>query len=121
MAVNAGSSPLDANKYRNKRSEMWGELREWLAEGSVQIPDSDSLHSDICGVKYQFDSNTRLVMESKEHMKKRGIRSSDEADALCLTFALPQSALLPDSRNEVLESLNDSFNARLNAVQRSRR
>lgn len=124
VAVNAGSSPLDANKYRNKRSEMWGEMKAWLAEPPVQIPDSDSLHADLCNIKYQFDSNSRLVMESKEHMKRRGIRSSDEADALALTFALPASALTASinrQQTQIAESLNTNFEARLNAVNRSRR
>lgn len=93
VAVNAGSSPLDDRKFYNKRAEMWGLLKEWLKEEPNQIPDNDELHADLCGVKYKFDSNTRLVIERKEDMKKRGIRSPDAADALCLTFAYPASAL----------------------------
>lgn len=89
VGINAGSSPLDGRKYSNKRSEMWGELKQWLEDEPCQIPDNDELHSDICGIRYKIDSNSRLVMEKKEDMKKRGIRSSDCADALCLTFALP--------------------------------
>jgi hypothetical protein len=122
MAINAGASPLDANKYKNKRAEMWGEMRAWLAEPPVQIPDSNSLHSDLCGVKYKFDSNSRLVMESKEDMKKRGIRSSDEADALALTFALPSSALnAHNKQDEILNALSEDFDKRMMAVNRSRR
>ncbi len=122
VAVNAGSSPLDGNKYRNKRSEMWGTLKEWLNDGPVQIPDSDSLHSDLCGVKYQFDSNSRLVMESKEHMKKRGIRSSDEADSLCLTFAMPASSFeVQNQQDTILNSLAASFEDRQRIIDRSRR
>ena len=122
VGINAGSSPLDANKYKNKRSEMWGLLKSWLSDGPVQIPDVDSLHSDICGVKYQFDSNSRLVMESKEHMKKRGVRSSDESDALCLTFAMPASALESEKQQDaVLNSLVNSFERRQSVVQKSRR
>ena len=33
--------------------------------------------------------NQRLLLESKEHMRARGIRSPDEWDAVCLTFAEP--------------------------------
>ena len=39
-------------------------------------------------------------MEKKEDMKKRGIRSSDTADALCLTFAQPVSAILNNSQSK---------------------
>ena len=93
VAVNAGSSPLDGRKYADKRAEMWGLCKEWLSDEPVQIPDSNSLQADLCGVKYKVDSVSRLRIEAKQDMKKRGIRSSDEADALCLTFALPPGAL----------------------------
>ena len=93
VPVNAGSSPLESRKYSNKRSEMWGICREWLLDEPCQIPDDDALHSDLCGIRYKIDSNSRLVMEQKADMKKRGVRSSDLSDALCLTFAYPVSAL----------------------------
>jgi hypothetical protein len=99
----AGSSPLygrdwvrypkDGSKEpgpRNRRAEMWGRLRDWLkAAGGADIPDLDSLHADVCGPGYSYDMNQRLLLESKEHMRARGIRSPDEGDAVCLTFAEP--------------------------------
>ncbi len=104
VAVNAGSSPLDSKKYSNKRAEMWGECKSWLHEQPCNIPDSNSLQADLCGVKYSIDSNSRLKIEKKEDMKKRGIRSSDEADALCLTFAYPQRLYESDSKNNEIAS-----------------
>ena len=98
IGINAGSTPLDSRKYSNKRSEMWGELKSWLEDEPCQIPDSDELHSDICGTRYKIDSNSRLMMEKKEEMKKRGIRSSDTADALCLTFSLPINQIANSSK-----------------------
>jgi hypothetical protein len=38
-------------------------------------------------------------MEKKEEMKKRGLRSSDTADSLCLTFAQPVSAIINNSQS----------------------
>lgn len=122
VGVNAGSSPLDGVKFKNKRSEMWSLTKEWLMDAPVQIPDSNPLHADLCGIKYKFDSNSRLQMESKEDMKKRGIRSPDSADALCLTFAYPTSALTANNnQSDVLNSLADSFTQRIAAVNKSRR
>jgi hypothetical protein len=89
VGINFGSVALDQDRYNNKRSEMWGLMNEWLRTPPVQIPDKDSLHADLCGIKYKIDSQSRLVMESGEDMKKRGIRSPDEASALMLTFAMP--------------------------------
>ena len=89
VGVNFGGTPLDQEKYNNKRAEMWGLCKEWLGTPPTQIPDVDSLHADLCGIKYKIDSQSRLVMESSEDMKKRGMRSPDEATALILTFAMP--------------------------------
>ena len=115
VAVNAGNVPIDARKYLNKRAEMWALCKEWLNdEGGAQIPDSDSLHADLCGIRYKVDSNSRLVMEQKAEMKKRGVRSPDESDSLCLTFAMPESAY-ENKRSKVLDKLADSFNKHLAA------
>lgn len=121
VPVNAGSKPINANKYLNKRSEMWGEMREWLLDEPVQIPDIDSLHADLCGIKYRFDSNSRLIMEKKEDMKKRGIRSPDEADALCLTFAMPASALTQTKKQSGGQALMQSLAQNINSLERAKR
>jgi hypothetical protein len=92
-AINAGAKPLDAKKYINKRAEMWGTLKQWLTDQPCQIPDSDELHADLCNVKYKVDSVSRLVIEPKADMKKRGVRSSDCADAIMLTLAIPESQI----------------------------
>jgi len=68
---------------------MWAEMRAWLEEAPVSIPDRDDLHADLCGPEYKSDSRGRLKLEKKEDMKKRGIKSPDIADALALTFAEP--------------------------------
>jgi hypothetical protein len=89
VSVNSASSPLDAEKYTNKRAEMWGEIKLWIAGQPAQLIDSDELHADLTQIRYSYDSNSALVMEKKEAMKKRGLRSPDMADSLGLTFAEP--------------------------------
>lgn len=91
-AVNFGAKPLDQEKYRNKRAECWDLMRQWLEEEPVTIPDKDSLHADLIAPGYKFDSNSRLQLEDKDSIKKRGLASPDEADALAITFASPVNA-----------------------------
>ena len=102
VPVNFGGEPMEPVEIlangdkrpgpRNRRAEMWKRSRDWLAEpGGASIPDKDSLQADACGPSYSYDSNQRLVLESKEHMRARGIRSPDEWDAVVLTFAEPVS------------------------------
>jgi len=120
-AVNAGSSPLDANKYSNKRAEMWGLLSAWLHDEPCSIPDVDTLHADICGTRYKFDSNSRLLIEAKADMKRRGVRSSDESDALCLTLALPVSVISAGRKQDnVAKDLANDFNRKLAAKMQAR-
>ncbi|MDR6292343.1 hypothetical protein E9232_004883 [Inquilinus ginsengisoli] len=94
-AVNFGSAPLEPEPPEgggplNRRAEMWSKGKEWLQDvAGVQIPDMDSLHADITGPGYKYDSNSRVVLEKKEDMKRRGVRSPDEGDAWALTFAEP--------------------------------
>jgi len=74
----------------NRRAEMWMRSRDWLDEpGGADIPDEDTLQADACGPSYHYNSNSYLLIESKEAMRKRGVRSPDEWDALALTFAEP--------------------------------
>lgn len=94
IAVNAGERPASERLYVNRRAEMWGEMKRWF-EGEAQIPDLDMLQADLQGPSFKYDSNQRLVIEKKEDMKKRGLRSPDMADALALTFAAPLGADLP--------------------------
>jgi hypothetical protein len=121
VAVNFGSKALNEKKYANKRAEMWGLFKEWLLQEPVKLPDIDSLHADLCGTKYKFDSNGRLLMERKEDMKKRGIRSPDEADAAILTFAYPQTALVQDEcqKKEVAKQVMSQMNKHIE-IQRNR-
>ena len=99
-ALGFGSAPLEPQpldedgKPRagplNRRAEMWMKSREWLEEpGGVQVPDSDSLQADAGGPSYAYDSLTRLQIEKKEDMRRRGVASPDEWDAVALTFAEP--------------------------------
>jgi hypothetical protein len=100
VAVNFGSSPHeppgeDANGVplagpKNRRAEMWMKSKEWLNEvGGADIPDTDVIQADACAPRYKYDVNQRLQLESKEDMRKRGVRSPDEWDAVVLTFAEP--------------------------------
>jgi hypothetical protein len=94
--VNGGERPIDAERYVNKRAEMWGEMKLWLEDQPAQIPDDDALHADLTGPLFRYDSKSRVQLEKKEDMEKRGLRSPDTSDALAATFAFPVSDDIPD-------------------------
>jgi len=107
-AVNFGGKPIEpppldeagkpAGGPANRRAEMWGNLKKAL-HGRFSLPDSDSLQSDLTGVGYKYMGDGRLLLEAKEDMKKRGMPSPDEGDAVALCFSEPEGAPFPRSSN----------------------
>jgi hypothetical protein len=93
-AVNFGgkpvaSTPLDETGREgggpaNRRAELWMNLRTALEGGRFKLPDSDTLQSDICSCGYKYASDGKLLIESKQDMRRRGVPSPDEADAVVL-------------------------------------
>lgn len=81
--------------YANKRAEIWGSTKEWLAVGA--IPDIPDLVQGLCAPEYGFKPTGEILLESKDAMRKRGVSSPDLADALALTFAYP---VVPKLRHE---------------------
>jgi hypothetical protein len=47
------------------------------------------LQADACGPSYKYGSLTRLQIEKKEDMRRRGVPSPDGWDTVALTFAEP--------------------------------
>lgn len=91
IGINVGHAASEPEKFYNLRAEMWFNLSEWL-KGEVSIPDVNSLHADLIAPQYTHNVKNQLVLESKEQMKKREVRSPDEAEALALTLAIPVTA-----------------------------
>lgn len=87
VEVNFGGKASDVG-YVNKRSEMWDEMAKWFTAGGG-IPNHPDLKTDLCVPTYHFDKANRFALESKDDIRKRGMRSPDIADALALTFAFP--------------------------------
>lgn len=77
-------SPCERNRPSKPRSKAWPR-----DPAGVDIPDGDSLQADACGLSYSYNSNSELLLERKDQMKKRGVPSPDEWDAVALTFAEP--------------------------------
>lgn len=87
VPVQASESADEDDLYVNKRAEMWCRMRDWFAAKPVRVPDVDDMQADLVEPGYTYDSKSRIKIESKEHIKKRGGLSPDVADALSLTFA----------------------------------
>lgn len=86
IEVNGGATAFDEIKYYNATSEQWDRMREWLPGADLPAGDNE-LRLALTGREYYFDDRERIRLERKKDMKKRGLASPDEADALAHTFA----------------------------------
>lgn len=106
-AVNFGGKS-SKSYYKNKRAEMWGDARDWLASGGA-IPNNRKLRQQLTQQTYRFatkDGNC-VVLTSKDEMRAEGIDSPNEADSFVVTFAYPvRKKTLADS---FLQSKNVEF------------
>jgi phage terminase large subunit len=98
MAVNVAEAapvrPPDQDAQgKTLRDHLWLHTAAWLREDApIFAADHDyceDLAGELSSVRYGTDSSGRLVVESKDGMKARGLRSPDLADALILTFFTP--------------------------------
>jgi len=86
FAINFSSKAIN-EKYFNKRAEMWMEMAEWVRKGGA-LPNCQRLKKELLAPTYSF-RNGKIILESKEQIKKRLGFSPDIADALALTFSHP--------------------------------
>ena len=106
IEVQFGAAARDPRKYLNRRAEMWGAMRDWLAVGCID--KDETLATDLTSVEYQFTLKDQIQLERKEDMKKRGLASPDDADALALTFAEP----VPEFHQAPVDVVNQVAQAR---------
>ncbi len=87
--------PSGNPRYANMRAQCWMMLADWIKAGGC-LPNSPGLIAELTSPTYFFREG-KFMMEPKEQIKKRIGKSPDEAEALALTFALPD---MP-ARNEL--------------------
>lgn len=86
--INVGeAASTDPARYMRLRDELWFKARDWFDSRAVTMPNDAALISELVGPKYKVESSGKLKVESKDDMKKRGVKSPNRADAFCLTFA----------------------------------
>ena len=89
---NFGRRARYPKKYVDVRSEMWWNLGELLRQTELKIPRNPGLVEQVTAPSMLMDSSGRMLLESKDSMRRRGIASPDLADALALA-AYPDSWL----------------------------
>jgi len=85
--INVSESASFKAMYVNLRAELWYRALAWFEKRDVAIPNDDRLINELATVRYKFASNGKRQIESKDEIKRRGLKSPDVADSFVLTFA----------------------------------
>jgi hypothetical protein len=84
--VGGGESAINSEKFFNRRTEIWWEMREWIKTVG-QIPNDSDLIADLTAPKFSYTSKAQVKLESKEDLKKRLGRSPDLGDSLAIALS----------------------------------
>lgn len=95
-----GETRTSAEKFANKRAELWGIMRDRFRkthdhvnkiavhplEELISIPSNTTLIAQLSQPLGKRSSTGKILIESKDDMRKRGVDSPDFADSLSLTM-----------------------------------
>ena len=85
--MRSGFKAIDSEQFLNTRAEWYWNLRKCFENKEIDIGEDEELASQLSKLKYKITSKGQIQIESKEEMKRRGLKSPDRADALMLAFA----------------------------------
>lgn len=95
-AVMFGQKPENATRYANAKAEMYMRLRKWIVADNGKLLKNDGF-LELKDINYKENTSSKVQMESKQELSKRGVASPDIADALALTFITTSNILDDDT------------------------
>lgn len=117
FGVSVSRKASNPRTYFNLRIELWDQMKKWLE--TADIPDEQRIKDQLIGPEYSFErKSSKMLLERKEDMKKRGLESPDWADALAMTFLVPgMSPTANMSEDDFFEQLRGSSSVNDNRDQ----
>jgi hypothetical protein len=78
------------NEYGTHAIELWGRMRDWLPGAMIEKDDGEkgTLSQQLTdrGWRWSGREDGKKILETKEDLHKRGVKSPDDGDALACTF-----------------------------------
>lgn len=87
VGINVSESPSMGTVGLRLRDELWLKAKTFFEHRKGSIMDCEELILELASVRMTYTSAGKIKIESKDDMKKRGLKSPNYADAFNLTFA----------------------------------
>ena len=81
-----GAFAARGEKFSNKRTEAFWNIRELLEAGKIAFPQDEKLIEELLALRWR-EVGGKIQLEPKDRLKSRLGRSPDRADALAMAFA----------------------------------
>jgi hypothetical protein len=90
IGVNVGRASREPDRFSNLRAEFYWGVRTLFELGQIDIDAADEdLESQLAGLRYKPGDKGKILMESKDEMRRRGVPSPNRAEALMLAVSDP--------------------------------
>lgn len=84
VPIKWGEKAKNEREFCNLKAENFWDMAEWIRQGGKLNPDQD--WSELEVIRWKKDTGGKIKIKTKEEMRKEGIKSPNNADALALTF-----------------------------------
>jgi hypothetical protein len=130
-SINVGKATHNPERYFLLKGQLYWALRQRFQDGDVAGLTDQLALSQLSTLRYRHNARGQIVIESKEEMRKRGVKWPDRAEAVMLAFADPMPgifgyyrdraealakvggnpALLPQEDNELQQIYEETWRA----------
>jgi hypothetical protein len=96
VEFSSAARAYNPERFANRRAEVYWQLRTDLEAGAIDLdPHDAALAAQLGALKWKPDGKGRILIESKDEIRARGLPSPDRADAVSMTAQRrPASAVL---------------------------
>lgn len=75
-------------RFKNLKAQLWWEVRERFECGDIDLDEFDQgTASELVSLRFKRTSDGKIIIESKDEAKRRGVKSPNRAEAIMLAFA----------------------------------
>ena len=106
IRAKASNASPDASSWHNARAYWYDMLRQGMLNEQIDLDYTEEgpqgekigkkLKDQLLATRYEFDSHGAVQIESKKDMKKRGVKSPDELDAVVFAVGVQAKLLVDD-------------------------
>ena len=82
-----------ALRFFNQKAQLYQRVADLLERDGLDGLTDDTTIGQLAGILYEIDPRGRIMIESKEKARQRGVQSPDRAEALMLALGKPHQPM----------------------------